>query len=1252
MLAAAIPADAIIVSDLQSCQKAISKAGPKYVAGVLKTMGRCRDRELAAAPTNACTETDSTDRLAKASAKMRASIDKACGELGRLQLELPRPLGLGLGADLNCSPGSQECEISSSQQFTHELAAHTVLRHLYGSTTASSGLGASSRKCQAQLTSSASKLLRSVFKSLDKRCMAQFDRGRDVVDAPLRAIRECAQNEELVAAIAKADAKLRAKNSGRCNDQQIAELDLCRQGPGQITSVIQANECLSVATIEVAEGLISLQRGQRGASRKGIVTLDVSTPESRRVELAGIAVYLRDDEVMMPVAFAETDAFGAVHFNDPPFGTYSVCFATAEDTSCATEPVHVDLHPDALGEIRLAPPVAHAPGTCQGGLANGQACSATSHCPGGFCDGAALVGTIHGRVAQIGGRPCHFVDSFRDADTRATVVAKSASGQVLAGPVLVNADGEYVLTGVPAAAVALEATCGDAVVVSALSGSGDLIGAAPFDFTISNSDPIIDDLVVLVNGQKVFPTFDAGANDDFGLPADAATPRKEIVSAFPMLKGFDEGGSGLAAHTFSGYSTMLCGAKLEFEVRAETGPHSGDLLLLDFDDAGTGSWHYALPLSELPEMQESGWNDGDKRNVLLNLASLPNAGGQDGVANVLERLTDGVFDIGVDGNVAIDSASLTVARCVFTGDSVDIEAFYSDADGDDVVVSWADHPGATITPLAGGSQGAGLHRAVDSRVDWSPAGAGIQHIRMLADDGSGGQAKASLLVAVLDLPSIDLSHFICIEELIGGCRLSSGVHNPTDGSANRNLVGDEFLTRKGTGTEVESCIYYNLVDPACQDLDCDGAVDAGVDSRISDECSRLTMGDWWDVNGFDPLDGSGGDAAGYYLNKNDLGFGREMHCNITGFGSPLGNRIVGHFEVRDRFGGSFTGVPLLIPNHVACYVSNYSTNCIDLANNDPRNANLAAEADPDNVIATVAMEYSPVEFFEHLGSMVKFFVYARGGQQVDLHEAPRQFAADLDGCGVKYVPQLCQNCHGGDYPEISYEDETTPSFDPDDMPEFIEDLVGTDTLGGLDQFVDWVGDFPVSPLPNGVDGQVPARDRSILLQSIQDNPSSFLPFDTDTYDFPTLAGFSETDQHDEFRELNRIVRSTQPEQAIKDLINGWYGGFGLSGTFDETWTDSAWTGSAGSGLDYADLYNDVYARSCRGCHAAHTGLTFDDPTTDYPFSAASSFRSRVCEPSSAPMPHARLTYENLFREEDPQEPTLGTIETWIGGTCP
>ncbi|MDH5544997.1 MAG: hypothetical protein OEZ43_05355 [Gammaproteobacteria bacterium] len=154
--------------------------------------------------------------------------------------------------------------------------------------------------------------------------------------------------------------------------------------------------------------------------------------------------------------------------------------------------------------------------------------------------------------------------------------------------------------------------------------------------------------------------------------------------------------------------------------------------------------------------------------------------------------------------------------------------------------------------------------------------------------------------------------------------------------------------------------------------------------------NKLTLGDWWTENGFG-ADGSGGTRASY-MNHNDLGFGRDMHC--------LGNAT-----------------------DYACYVTNYG-----LPDQNPANANDAVSQNPATQGATVTMEYHSL-----LGNnAVSFYAYGGG-----VSASTRISFADLDGLGPKPLPHLCMICHGSDSSVLDGSNQVVGAkFREFDLPSF------------------------------------------------------------------------------------------------------------------------------------------------------------------------------------------------------------------------
>lgn len=297
---------------------------------------------------------------------------------------------------------------------------------------------------------------------------------------------------------------------------------------------------------------------------------------------------------------------------------------------------------------------------------------------------------------------------------------------------------------------------------------------------------------------------------------------------------------------------------------------------------------------------------------------------------------------------------------------------------------------------------------------------------------------------------------------------------------------------------------------------------------------RTTLQDWKALAGFD----QGTDAHAIYRNAADLGFARNMFFRRNGAGT------------------------------VASYVENYRTIEDAIAGR--------------NILATVAMEFGPGPTGGH--NYTKFFTFGADGQ--------RLLSVDLDGRGEKFVPAVCNVCHGG-----------TPK------------PAERDTAGNM-----------VYPADGDTDAQ-------------------FLPWDIDSFEFSqTDPRFSRANQEGEFKKLNALALSTLPiagiqtkgrwtGRAARELIEGWYGGPGMpQDTFNGNFVPPGWLPpQAPNGV--AELYLKVVAPSCRACHLQRGRLEESkiDFSTYAGFIAYSdSIESLVYDRGL--MPLARLTYDRFWRD--------------------
>jgi len=312
-----------------------------------------------------------------------------------------------------------------------------------------------------------------------------------------------------------------------------------------------------------------------------------------------------------------------------------------------------------------------------------------------------------------------------------------------------------------------------------------------------------------------------------------------------------------------------------------------------------------------------------------------------------------------------------------------------------------------------------------------------------------------------------------------------------------------------------------------------------------------TLGAWWAQAGFDASGGGGTRAA--YLNHGDLGFGRDMHMRKTGSGN------------------------------VFAYVTNYGG-----ANQNGANADLANTANTATALATVAMQYTSIPGIP--GRTVQFYVYAGGQASGRLLNS-----ADLDGFGQKFVPNLCQNCHGG------------AVYAP-----------------------------AASAAPSNLDLSL----RASLSATVG---ASFREFDLGGLRFPP-GGATTPDPATlpRYRALNDMVVATNPQVGITELINGWYAGAASpSSPPDLTFTPTAWKSSAEPQRE--PLYRQVVAHVCRTCHIAFdqnsptSGITWT--TYDQFKNAASIIQPYVCGNSKL-MPHTLMAYRNFWLSTGPHMPSV------------
>jgi hypothetical protein len=180
---------------------------------------------------------------------------------------------------------------------------------------------------------------------------------------------------------------------------------------------------------------------------------------------------------------------------------------------------------------------------------------------------------------------------------------------------------------------------------------------------------------------------------------------------------------------------------------------------------------------------------------------------------------------------------------------------------------------------------------------------------------------------------------------------------------------NHFLTfKKVIDTAESACTYYKAIEAItteeCKDLKTDGTFNFFHLGDAKGEIVGITFDAWKEKNGLNDITG---EVSALYFNAVDLALARSMH------GKSAVNNVLGET--------------------VAYYVCNYDT--LEQAEKD---------LDNSNALACVAFDFSEKQPF------TKFYVFKKDPQSGIFRLAA---SAALDKGGEKFVPGLCQACHGG-----------------------------------------------------------------------------------------------------------------------------------------------------------------------------------------------------------------------------------------------
>lgn len=170
--------------------------------------------------------------------------------------------------------------------------------------------------------------------------------------------------------------------------------------------------------------------------------------------------------------------------------------------------------------------------------------------------------------------------------------------------------------------------------------------------------------------------------------------------------------------------------------------------------------------------------------------------------------------------------------------------------------------------------------------------------------------------------------------------------------------------------------------------------------------------------------------------------------------------------------------------------------------------------------------------------------------------------------------------------------------------------------------------------------------------------ASFLPFDVFSFDFsPPMVSLA--DEQDQFRQLNALVKSTNPNTSdpndpIRNLIDGLYPcgvntpGCQALNTYVPPPPMPGWTG-------HTALYQTIPRVYCRTCHVAQFSSIDWTQFSDFGSTFASDIQSRVCTSGSHVMPEAEVPFKKFWFSTSPYgpaylaDPSLGLN---FAGGCP
>jgi PKD repeat protein len=407
--------------------------------------------------------------------------------------------------------------------------------------------------------------------------------------------------------------------------------------------------------------------------------------------------------------------------------------------------------------------------------------------------------------------------------------------------------------------------------------------------------------------------------------------------------------------------------------------------------------------------------------------------------------------------------------------------------------------------------------------------------------------------------------------LLGGC--SAG--NSGDASSSTGVaipLGlDRFLlfpnpvvlsgTTFQTNTNAFAQAYYAAIDPASQ---------------------KDTLAKWKAANGFGNS-GTGEEFMAVFRDVRDLGYGRRM------FG-------------RRNFDGT-----------IAFYVENYNVSAVP-GGYSTVNVDAAVLPDGNWHVGTNAIEWSPATCTSAdpsgtspvpCNSARKFAKYFNFNPKT----GARQTMLDLDQRGLKAMPGICVNCHGG------RGDPLTPTGKYG-LVENLDSRKRGDVGGKLQAFN--VGSFEWSTTPGFT-----RADQEAVLKLFNQWVLCSYP-GSSSYNWTRSAGPQSCTQQAE------PGGHEWDATEAKAMINAWYAGDINTGTkFSDTYLPAGWSGNTA-------LYQQVVVPYCRTCHVLRG--TADENTIDFTTKAKfDAYKDRIKTHvfDRGNMPLAFLVYQDFWRSTAP-----------------